>query len=53
MISLFKKQQQLECYFCKQIKKIKIYKYFNKELPICSDCLTNTKKLKLIVDRFN
>lgn len=53
MISLFKKRQQSECFFCKQTTKTNTYKYFNKELDICADCLKNTKKLQSIVDRFN
>lgn len=53
MISLFKKKQQSECYFCKQLVKTDTYKYFNKNLDICQDCLKNIKKLQTIVDRFN
>lgn len=53
MISLFKRNKLTECYFCKQLTKTNNYKYFDKNLDICDDCLKNTKKLQSIVDRFN
>lgn len=51
MINIFKKKS--ECHFCKNITKTDNYKYFNKQLDICNNCLFNTKKLQQIVERFN